>query len=66
MVRIEEIVSSIEALSDTEFVNLRQWFSERDQEKWDHQIQVDSDSANLDFLVEEANQAKAKGQLKPL
>ena len=45
---------------------MRRWFSERDWEKWDRQIEADSESGKLDFLIKEALDAKAKGKLKRL
>ena len=52
--RIEEIQVAIESLPYREYIRLRQWFSERDWEKWDRQIEADSESGKLDFLIEEA------------
>lgn len=66
MSTVEEILRSIESLSEEEFTRLRQWFSERDWEKWDKQIEVDSESGKLDFLVKEAHDEKAKGKLREL
>jgi len=66
MSTVEEILRSIESLSEEEFTRLRQWFSERDWGKWDKQIEVDSESGKLDFLVKEAHDEKAKGKLKEL
>jgi hypothetical protein len=66
MSKVEEIVCSIESLSEEEYSRLREWFSERDWEKWDRQIEVDSGSGKLDFLVREALDEKAKGKLKDL
>ncbi len=66
MSKVEEILCSIESLSKEEYARLRQWFSERDWEKWDRQIEVDSESGKLDFLIKEALDEKAKGKLKEL
>jgi len=64
--RLEEIQVAIESLPYEEYIRLRQWFSERDWEKWDRQIEADSESGKLDFLIEEALTEKAKGSLKEL
>ena len=64
--RLEEIQVAIESLPYEEYSRLRQWFSERDWEKWDRQIEADSESGKLDFLIEEALTEKAKGSLKEL
>jgi hypothetical protein len=66
MSTVEEILRSIESLSEEEYARLREWFSERDWEKWDRQIKADSESGKLDFLVKEARDEKAKGRLKEL
>jgi hypothetical protein len=66
MSTVEEILRSIESLSEKEYARLREWFSERDWEKWDKRIKADSESGKLDFLVKEAQDEKAKGKLKEL
>jgi len=50
--RVEEIQIAIESLPYQEYIRLRQWFSERDWEKWDRQIEADSESGELDFSEE--------------
>jgi hypothetical protein len=66
MSRVSEIKAAIETLPEDEYAQLRQWFSERDWEKWDQQIEADSESGELDFLIQEALDEKAKGTLKDL
>jgi len=66
MTRVQEIQTSIESLSREEYAYLRQWFSERDWEQWDKQIEADSEAGKLDFLIKEAFEEKAKGRLKEL
>ena len=66
MLKIEEIEATIESLSEDEYARLREWFYERDLEKWDRQIEIDSESGKLDFLIREALDEKAKGNLKEL
>lgn len=66
MPKLDEIIEAIEALPEEEYVQLRQWFSEEDWEKWDRQIETDSESGQLDFLIREALDEKAKGKLKEL
>ena len=60
--KVEEIQVAIESLPHQEYVRLRQWFSERDWEKWDRQIKVDSESGKLDFLIEEALDEKVQSR----
>jgi hypothetical protein len=64
--RLEEIQIAIESLPYEEYIRLRQWFSERDWGKWDRQIEADSESGKLGFLIEEALNEKAQGTLKEL
>jgi hypothetical protein len=66
MSKVERIQTEIESLSDEEYSKLRQWFSERDWEKWDREIEEDSRSGKLDFLIKEALDEKSKGNLKEL
>ncbi|NPV29516.1 hypothetical protein [Thermodesulfitimonas autotrophica] len=64
MFNVAEIKAAIEKLPESDFVQLRKWFWEKDWQKWDRQIEVDSDAGKLDFLIEEAFDEKSKGQLK--
>jgi hypothetical protein len=40
--------------------------SEKDWERWDKEIEADSEAGKLDFLIREALDAKAKRTLKDL
>jgi len=60
------IKESIESLSKEEFTLLRKWFSEKDWEKWDKQIEKDSKIGKLDSLVNEARKEKQSGKLGDL
>ena len=66
MIRIEEIKNAIVSLPTDEYRKFRDWFLERDWEQWDKQIQADSESGKLDFLVEEAKNEKNQGKLRDL
>jgi hypothetical protein len=66
MVQITKIKKEIEQLPKQEYVNLRQWFAEKDWEAWDMQIEEDSNSGKLDFLAKEALQEKNNDKLKAL
>lgn len=48
--------AEIESLDYDQFVQLRQWFAEKDRELWDKQIEADSISGKLDFLIDEAKE----------
>ncbi len=66
MLSVEEIETEIQALPKEDYVRLREWFSEKDWEEWDKQIEADSKSGKLDFLIKEARDEKAKGNLQEL
>ena len=66
MAKISTIQKAIETLPEDEYVQLRQWFSERDWKKWDQEIERDSKSGKLDFLIREAFDQKRQGKLKDL
>ncbi|MDI6768037.1 MAG: hypothetical protein QME52_14550, partial [Bacteroidota bacterium] len=66
MLKVAEIKTAIEELPEKDFVQLRQWVWEKDWRKWDEQIEMDSESGKLDFLIEDALDEKSKGQLKEL
>ena len=66
MSRTDEIKAAIEALPENEFARLRKWFTQKDWEKWDKQVEADSESGKLDFLIKEAGEEKRKGKLKDL
>jgi hypothetical protein len=66
MTKLEELALAIESLPENDYSQFRRWVLERDWEKWDRQIEADSTSGKLDFLVKEAHDAKAKRTLKDL
>ena len=66
MVSITDIQEAIRVLPETEYVQLRKWISELDWERWDSQIEADSEAGRLDFLIAEAREAGERGALKEL
>ena len=66
MSNITEIQQAILALPEADYLQFRQWFNELDWEKWERQIESDSENGKLDFLIAEALEAKEKGTLKDL
>ena len=66
MSSITEIQQAILVLSETDFAELRKWFSELDWEQWDRQFEADAASGALDFLIAEARDAKTNNTLKEL
>jgi len=61
-----EIQVEIEILPQQECIKLVHWFSERDWKAWDQELVKDSQSEKLDFLIDEAMEAKKSGQLKEI
>ncbi|NCP16000.1 hypothetical protein GW866_03020 [bacterium] len=66
MTKVQEIQIAIESLPWEEYARLRQWFSERDWQQWDKQIEEDSEAGKLDFLIKDAFEEKVMGRLKEL
>jgi hypothetical protein len=66
MTRIEEIEQAVARLPTEDYRRFREWFMERDWAQWDKQIQADSESGKLDFLVKEAMEEKKRGDLRDL
>ncbi len=66
MSAVDSLKAAIEALSEEDYAALRQWFSDKDWEKWDKQIETDSEAGRLDFLVKEAADGKYEGKLREL
>lgn len=66
MSTVEEIKSAISALSEEDCIHLREWLSGKDWEQWEEEIERDSSSGKLDFLMEEAAAEKNRGRLRKL
>lgn len=66
MTKVEEIKAAIESLPAEEYKQLLQWFSEKDWQDWDRQIEAGSAKGALDFLVKEALEAKEQKKLGEL
>jgi hypothetical protein len=64
MITIKEIKKEINSLSKQDFIKLRDWVIEKDWQYWDKEIQNDSESGKLDFLIEEAQEAKYNNKLR--
>ena len=58
MSKLKELQVAVDALPKEEYGRFRRWFLEGDWEKWDRQVEADSASGKLDFLVREAREAK--------
>jgi hypothetical protein len=66
MSKIDVLKAEIERLPNKEFAELFRWLSDKDWERWDREIEADSQAGRLDFLVREAREEKAQGTLKDL
>ena len=66
MKSLEEIKSEIEALPRREYMKLVHWLFERDWKAWDQEIESDSKSRKLDFLIDEGFADKEKAKLRDL
>ena len=54
MTQVELLEQHIAELDDASFATLRDWFVEFDQARWDKQLEADSNSGKLDFLINAA------------
>lgn len=66
MSRVSELEKSVHELTEQEYREFRHRFLEQDWERWDRQIETDSQSGRLDFLLQEALDAKKRGDLTDL
>jgi len=66
MSKIDDLKREIANLSNEEFAELFRWLSEKEWEMWDKQIETDSETGALDFLVREGRKAKSEGILEDL
>ncbi len=66
MSKIDELRADIERLPSEELAELFRWLSEKEWESWDRELEADSQSGRLDFLVREAHEENAKWTLKEM
>jgi hypothetical protein len=66
MSQVDELKAKIEKLTSEEFAEFFRWLSEKDWERWDKEMEADSQAGRLDFLLREAREEKSKGKLKAL
>jgi hypothetical protein len=66
MSKVEKLKMEIDGLPKEEFSELVRWLSEKEWERWDKEIEADSEAGRLDFLAREALDEKAKRTLKDL
>lgn len=53
---VEQLQIEIEALRESDFLRLRQWFIDRAWERWDRQFESDVSAGKLDFLLDTESQ----------
>jgi len=66
MQALKEIEKEVQEPPSSEYPNFRTWFYQYDNDVWDTNIEEDSASGKLDFLIDEAFEEKRKGKLKEL
>lgn len=66
MTKVEKIKKEIKELTEEEYRQIRNWMLEVDWKKWDEEIESDSLTGKLNFLIEEAKGAKKEKKLKEL
>lgn len=63
---LPDIRRAIAALSEEDYRQLKTWLEEHDWDRWDEQIERDSESGALDFLADEVREDKQNGLLEEL
>ena len=66
MPSVSEIQLAILGLSGDDYAQLREWFSDLDWERWDSQVEDDSEAGRLSFLTSEAQQLTRSDSLRSL
>ena len=66
MTKVQELKAAIESLPREDYAQLRLWFAQRDWALWDAEIEADTEAGTLDFLIQEAFDEKARGNLREL
>jgi hypothetical protein len=61
---VQEIKQQIDALSYAEYLELVAMLKAQDEDAWDRQMAEDAAAGRLDFLIEEAEAERARGELR--
>jgi hypothetical protein len=64
MSRVEEIEDAIDRLGLEEFRRVARWVREREQQRWEEQLDCDSSSGKLDVLFNEADEESKAGTVR--
>lgn len=62
---VTEIEQAIASLDRLDFVQIERWFASERNRRWDQQIEADSTSGAIDFLLREVEADVAKGTPGP-
>jgi hypothetical protein len=62
---VVEIEAAIKTLGKEELAQFNQWYQDFLEEQWDEQIRQDVRAGKLNFLIEEAQQEREAGTLRP-
>lgn len=60
----DQIKAAINTLPKLVYIQPRLWFSEKDWQLWDQQIQADFEGGKLDLLIKKTLDEKENGSLK--
>ena len=63
---VEEIQQAIRGLPNDDFQKIHRWISDLAWEAWDKEIEADSTSGKLDFLLTEGEEDEDLGTLQDL
>ena len=63
---VAEIQQAVIGLSKSEYSQFVRWLTEYDWERWDKQIEIDTEAGKLDFLALKASESKRRGTLTDL
>jgi hypothetical protein len=66
MTQVEILEKNIAELDDDSFAKLREWFIEFDQARWDKQLEADSNTGKIDFLINAALNEHQAGNTRNL
>lgn len=66
MTEIEELENRIRNLSKEDFLKLRDWFYQLDDELWDQQIESDFKAGKFNKIIEKARKEFAQGKARKL
>jgi len=66
MTTVPEIQQAILDLAENDYDELMRWISDLDWDRWDAEIEEDAKAGKLDFLIEEAREARENNTLRDL